>query len=348
MKQMRTQQRRVFKLPLAKQNDCDLQSFSNILADRITSGNNQHAVILFEGKTGAGKSVASLRLAFDTSLLLAERLGKNPSYYFNMNHIGILTGEETIKITKNIKKHCIYILDDAGAEGLSARNWQSDINETMTKLMQTFRTQENILILSSPDKGFIDKIARTLIHFKITMVAAYYDIGVTLGKLSMVRKIYTKDGSGNLYPFLRSNGTVYNYISFTKPPEQLLTAYKNKRELIEREMNNRAIVEMEEKRDIAELKEEEKKLKMAASIAKLRDEGFGDSKKATAKEMAQQKAEMAETEIKQRQENARLYKSYIKSGMSAREAIEQAGNMTGIRRVSETTIRADCRKYGIE
>ena len=334
-------------MPLAKELNYPLDSFSNILADRITSGNNQHAVILFEGKTGAGKSVASLRLAFDTSLLLAERLGKRPEYYFNMNHIGILTGAETIRITKNIKKHCIYILDDAGAEGLSARNWQSDINETMTKLMQTFRTRENILIMSSPDKGFIDKIARTLIHYKVTMVKAYYDIGLTLGKLSTVRKIYTKDGSGNLYPFLRSKGVVYNYISFKKPPEQLLDAYKAKREMIEKEMNELAIVEMEEKREMRELVEEERKLKMVAKIAKLKDEGI-DTKTMSAKDIAKLKVEQAETEIKQREENARLYKSYIKAGMSAKEAIEQAGNMTGIRKISETTIRSDCRKYGIE
>jgi hypothetical protein len=106
-----------------------------------------------------------------------------------------------MRIAKDLKKFGIYILDDAGAKGLSARNWQSDQNEVMTKLLQTFRTNNNLLIMSSPDKGFVDKIARTLLHYKVTMTEPHFNEGYTLGKLSTVKKISTKDNNLNLYPF---------------------------------------------------------------------------------------------------------------------------------------------------
>ncbi|MGI5846251.1 MAG: ATP-binding protein [Alphaproteobacteria bacterium] len=276
----------------------EIPSFSEMLANRICGKHNQHAIILFEGKTGTGKSYASLRLAYDCSLLFAKKLGGRPEDYFTLNNVGILTAEETIRIAKSIKQYGIYILDDAGAEGLSSRKWQSEQNEVMTKLLQTFRTNNNLLLLSSPDKGFIDKIARTLIHYKITMAHAFFDKGVSLGKLTTVKKIYTKDSSTNYYPFLRAHGMVFNYILFTLPPKALCEAYDRKRKRIEREMNLRAIAMLEES-----------KKKEAAKIEK-------QKKKAEAEEA--------------RKINARLYKQFVESGVKAQDALKRASKATGV------------------
>ncbi|AKB40863.1 ATP-binding protein [Methanosarcina mazei] len=283
---------------LKKDFEGELPTFSEILANKICGGHNQHAIILFEGKTGTGKSYASLRLAYDCSLLFAHKLGGHPRDYFTLDNVGILTGEETLRIAKNIKPHGIYILDDAGAEGLSARKWQSEQNEVMTKLLQTFRTNNNLLIMSSPDKGFVDKIARTLIHYKITMTQAWFDKGISLGKLSMVKKIYTKDGSTNLYPFLRMHGIIFNYIQFCLPPKPLCDAYDAKRKKIERQMNLESIAKMEE----GKAKEEEKAKKQ--------------EKKAEAEEA--------------RKINARMYKELVKSGVKAQDALKQASEATGV------------------
>jgi len=273
-------------------------SFSQIIADKICGGHKQHLIVLAEGKTGSGKSYATLRLAFDCSLLFAKRLGGRPEDYFTLNNVGILTGEETLRIAKNIKPHGIYILDDAGAEGLSSRKWQSEQNEVMTKLLQTFRTNENLLIMSSPDKSFVDKIARTLIHYKITMAQAHFDKGFTLGKLSMVRKIYTKDGSTNLYPFIRMHGMVINYVKFILPPKAMCDAYDKKRARIEREMNLDSIARME---------------------------GNQEEKEAKA-EKQEHKAEVEEA----RKTNARMYKELVKTGVKADIALKQASKATGV------------------
>lgn len=290
-------------------------SLSEIIADKICGGHNQHVIIFIEGKTGTGKSYASLRLAFDVSLQFAKRLGGRPEQYFNIDHVGILTGDETIRIAKNIKQYGIYILDDAGAEGLSARNWQSDQNEVMTKLLQTFRTNNNLLIMSSPDKGFVDKIARTLLHYKITMVQAFFNQGVTLGKLSTVKKISTKDNNHNIYPFLRAHGVIFNYVQFTMPPEWIRAEYDKRRTRIEREMNTRAIEEFEGCNQKQELKKA-----FAASIAK-------------------------EEEVK-RKANAQMYKSLVKSGVKAAEALAKASEATGVKLSQYTVIKDYNRFFG--
>ena len=297
---------------LKKDFEGEIPSFSEILANRICGGHNQHAIILFEGKTGTGKSYASLRLAYDCSLLFAKKLGGRPEDYFTLSNVGILTAEETIRIAKSIKQYGIYILDDAGAEGLSSRKWQSEQNDVMTKLLQTFRTNNNLLLLSSPDKGFVDKIARTLIHYKITMTHAFFNKGVSLGKLTAVKKIYTKDSSSNYYPFLRMHGMVFNFIMFTLPPKPLCDAYDKKRKRIEREMNLRAIAELEE----------------------------GKKKEAAKIEKQEKKAEAEEA----RKANAMIYKELVKSGVKAQDALKKASEATGVV-LSLRTVQRDCDRF---
>lgn len=228
---------------LKSDKDNKILSFAEIVCDKICSGHNQHVMLLIEGKTGDGKSNAALELSYNVSLLMAERLGGNPEDYFTIDNIAILTGEEVIRIAKGIKQHGIYILDDVGAEGLSARNWQSDINEVMTKILQTFRTKENLLIMTVPDRGFVDKIARNLLHYKIVMAQKWFSRGITLGRLSTVRKMYNKDDGKNIFPYVRHKGVVYNYAYFGLAPKWLRDEYEDKRRSIEEEMRTNSIDE---------------------------------------------------------------------------------------------------------
>lgn len=235
-----------FRLPLCEQKTKDTLSLAEIICDKICSGYNQHAIIMIEGKTGTGKSNASLDLAFNVSLFMADRLGGKPEDYFTTENIAILTGEEVIRIAESIKQHGIYILDDIGAEGLNARNWQSDINAVMTKILQTFRTKENLLIMTVPDRGFVDKIARNLLHYKIVMQQAWFSRGLTLAKLSTVKKQYAKDNGNNMYPFIRHKGIVYNYAVFKRAPKHLTDEYEKKRHNIEEKMREDSIMEFKE------------------------------------------------------------------------------------------------------
>lgn len=234
-----------FRLPLCKTKKDRVKTFDEIICDKICTGYNQHAILMVEGKTGTGKSNAAIDLAFKVSLQMANRLGGKPEDYFTIDNIAILTGEEVIRIAKNIKQHGIYILDDIGAEGLNARNWQSDINAVMTKILQTFRTKENLLIMTVPDRGFVDKIARNLLHYKIVMKQAWFSKGITLGKLSTVVKVSNKDNGNNHYPFIRHDGITYNYAVFNRAPKFLINLYEVRRHEIEEQMRLDSIEEFE-------------------------------------------------------------------------------------------------------
>jgi len=235
-----------FDYPLVDKSKQPTKSLAEIICKKICTGFNQHAIVMIEGKTGTGKSNAALDFAFNVSLHMADTLGGVPEDYFTPDNVAILTGEEVIRIAKNIKQHGIYILDDIGAEGLNARNWQSDINSVMTKILQTFRTKENLLIMTVPDRGFVDKIARNLLHYKIVMVHAWFNRGLTLAKLSTVTKTYSKDGGNNKYPFIRDGNIVYNYAIFKRAPKHLIVSYEKARHEIEEKMRLDSIAEFEE------------------------------------------------------------------------------------------------------
>ena len=235
-----------FRYPLVEKHDENVLSLAEVMCNKICTGFNQHAIIMIEGKTGTGKSNAALEFAFNVSLHMADKLGGVPEDYFTTDNVAILIGEEVIRIAKNIKQHGIYILDDIGAEGLNARNWQSDINAVMTKILQTFRTKENLLIMTVPDRGFVDKIARNLLHYKIVMKQAWFSRGLTLAKLSTVTKQYSKDNGNNFYPFIRDKDTVYNYAVFARAPKHLIVSYEKARHEIEEKMRLDSIAEFEE------------------------------------------------------------------------------------------------------
>lgn len=288
-------------------------TLAEIIADKICSGHNQHAIVFFEGKTGAGKSNAANRLCYDTSLLFADRMGGRPEDYYNVDHIAVMTMEEVFRVAKNMKKFGIYNLDDIGAEGMTARNWQSDVNEVMTKLLQTFRTKNNLLVMSSPSRDFVDKIARTLLHYKVTMVRAWYDRGISLGKLSTVQKMYHKDGSNNIYPFVRHKGIVYNYTAFKLTPDHIRKPYEAKRDRLEEEMNSRSMQEAQDKMDGT--KDEMVKLQKDVQT----------NKKFT---------------------HAQIYVDFLSQGYSSKEANKLAGEQSGISQTVRTTQR-DIEKFHI-
>ena len=98
----------------------------------------------------------------------------------------------------------------------------------MIKLMQSFRTRNCVLIISSPSADLVDKIARGLIEYRVLMTTPFFDKGFTLGKLSTVKRISTKDGGSNLYPFLKSHGKIFNYVRFFLPPDDLLRPMRRK------------------------------------------------------------------------------------------------------------------------
>lgn len=243
---------------LVDTNEEDILTISQIFADKICTKFTQHAIVIIEGKTGSGKSTAALDIAYKCSVEFAIRLGGIPTDYFEVDtHTAIISPEEVVTLAKNLKRYGIYILDDIGI-ALGARNWQSEINSVLTGIMQTFRTQQNLLIMTAPDRNLVDKIARNLAHFKIVMTESHFRKGITIGKLSTVHKIYQKDSGANIYPYIRHKNVCYNHAVFHLPPQSITYSYEKRRHDIEEEIREKSIEEFKENTLIADAKKKDK------------------------------------------------------------------------------------------
>lgn len=203
---------------------------ADVFGDVITSGNNKNIICLIEAKPGQGKSWTALSIASACSVHLAQKLGGKPWEYFNINHVGIIMPDKMVEVIANMRKYGVYILDDAGM-AYSSRKWQSAGNEAMNNMLQTMRTDNNIIILTVPDSDWIDKIGRNILHFKIVMKQPLHSIGYSLGRLVTVEKMYNSTNRKNLFPYLKLPDKIYNYALFPKPHEPLAVEYERRRSI---------------------------------------------------------------------------------------------------------------------
>jgi len=198
--------------------------FGNI----ITSGNNKNIICLIEAKPGQGKSWAAMTIACNCAVHLAKQLGGNPWDYFNIDHVGIIMPDKMMEVIGHMKKYGVYILDDVGM-AYASRKWQSKGNDAMNNMLQTMRTDNNIIIMTVPDADWIDKIGRNILHFKIVMKQPLHSIGYSLGRLVTVEKMYNSVNRKNLFPYLKLPDKIYNYALFSKPPGPLTVEYEQRR-----------------------------------------------------------------------------------------------------------------------
>lgn len=201
---------------------------SEIFGNIITSGNNKNIICLIEAKPGQGKSWTALTIACACAIHLATKLGGNPWDYFNIDHVGIIMPDEITKIVSGMKKYGVYILDDIGM-AYAGRKWQSKGNEAMNNMLQTMRTDNNIIMMTVPDSDWIDKIGRNILHFKIVMKQPLHSMGYSLGRLVTVEKMYNSTSRKNLFPYLKLPDKIYNYALFSKPPNDLTEIYESRR-----------------------------------------------------------------------------------------------------------------------
>lgn len=214
-----------------------------MLGDIIGSKHNQHVLMAIIGRTGTGKSSAALQIAHETAKYMATLNGRSPDYYFNIDHVAIITEDEIVRVMSGIKKNGIYILDDIGV-GWNSRKWQSKANIIMNNIIQTFRTWNNLLILTVPDDENIDKVPRNSLRYRIDMKEANFDMGYSLGAMQeFVRNFKFKK---NFFPYPKNEGVKYVRVKFNRPPDILADEYELRRVAIQERMQAENIEQMKE------------------------------------------------------------------------------------------------------
>lgn len=198
---------------------------AEVFGQIITSGNNKNIICLVEAKPGQGKSWAAMRLACDCAVYLAEHLGGKPTDYFTIDNMGIIMPDKMVECIENMKKYQVTILDDVGM-AYAGRKWQSKGNEAMNNMLQTMRTDNNIIIMTVPDADWIDKIGRNILHFKLVMETPLHSMGYSMGRITAVQKMYNATSRKNIFPYLKLPDKIYNKVVFGKPDDALSSEYE--------------------------------------------------------------------------------------------------------------------------
>ena len=121
--------------------------------ERIFS-RNQNFLGLIVGQTGSGKSYAGLSIAemldpeFDVSRVI-----------FDLDKL-----LEYISQSPPLPKGSVILIDEFGVV-MGNRDWQSEQNKNLSKILQTVRYKNYYFIFTVPSMSFIDTSARKLIHY---------------------------------------------------------------------------------------------------------------------------------------------------------------------------------------
>ena len=213
----------------------DFESLGRYFAKHITSKHNQHSIIMIVGSGGTGKSYAGIDLARDIALHVAEIKGGKPEDYFNFeNNLAIINKDEIKRVMKDPGKYHIIDLDDIGV-GWNARKYKDDFNIFLNNIIQTFRPNNNVIIMTLQASFLIDKVPRSLLHYHIEMEKAMFDLGITEAK---VFKVVLKHRIGKIYHnYIEVNNTRYVKHIFRKPPDELMREYEELRAIQLKRMN---------------------------------------------------------------------------------------------------------------
>ena len=157
---------------------------ARIWARRICGRYNKDVKLFIVGPQGAGKSRSSIKLAIRISEEIAKIIGGKPEDYFPLDLSNVFIGdpEAHADALKNIKKHNIYILDDAGVS-INARNFMTSYNKSLNDIFQTVRTDNAVIIINAPDSFLIDNVPRTLVSHYAEISESQHTLGFNLLKI---------------------------------------------------------------------------------------------------------------------------------------------------------------------
>jgi CRP-like cAMP-binding protein len=204
----------------------DISYFKIYVKQRIA--HNKNFLCCVTGPTGSGKTY--------TTLKLAENWDKD----FTADNI-VFTPEEFIALLNSgtLKKGSVIVADEFGVS-MNARKWQSQSNEVLNYILQTFRSKNYIVLFTSPDFSFIDTAARKLFHAHFMTEGINFEDKVVRIKPYMLQ---INQRSGDVYykfltPLLEGRGEVkIAQLDVALPSKQLIKEYEVKKEIFVNKLN---------------------------------------------------------------------------------------------------------------
>lgn len=153
-------------------------SFAELVSRRICSRFNKNAILSLFGEPGGGKSMAALGLAQGVAAWNAHFLGGSPEDYFTLENVAVIHPAMLRDMIKGMKRHNVYILDDAGA-AYDARNYMKTDNKSLGYVLQTFRTLNGFLIVTGVDGAMLDVNLHRTARYYAEVGESRHDLGYT-------------------------------------------------------------------------------------------------------------------------------------------------------------------------
>ena len=259
-------------------------NIARFFANRICGKHNQDECLMIVGAKGSGKSNAAIYIAERVALYVAEIKGGVPEDYFTYENIGIITREEIVRVMQMRKQYSIYILDDIGV-GWNSRNYMQKINKVLNDILQVFRTNNNMLILTLPDSFLIDKVPRRLINHYAEMHQQLYDQGLSIMKLFNVEPKPRFGDAHHTFPVTSQNGKIMRYV-IRRASEKNIAEYEVRRSAIAKKMQDEKLAELIASDDDEEKVDKPPKITLSQIKKELqRDKAAGVYKDLTYKEI---------------------------------------------------------------
>ncbi|MFA4973271.1 MAG: hypothetical protein WC683_11705 [bacterium] len=210
----------------------DVPPLSRMLAGRVTSQFNKDAVLLLEGPRGGGKSMALLYLAWRTAQEISTILHGTPDRWREHFDIGrnvaVIDEDRVNELMGTIGKHQVLIADDVGAGGAwSSRKFMTDENFALNKILTIMRPQNNVLLISLPEKFTVDKVVRSFSTYNASVAESLHNKGITLIKVHSHRTMFQQGKT--LFPYLQyGRRKIVRFIA-RLPPADLIAEYEKTR-----------------------------------------------------------------------------------------------------------------------
>lgn len=217
---------RSFRPPLK---EVHIPSLASIWARRICGKHNKDIKLFIVGPQGSGKSRSAIALGIRLSEEVSGLIGGNPEDYFptDLSHVYIGDPESHAEALKHIKKHCIYVLDDAGVS-INARNFMTAYNKSLNDIFQTVRTDNAVIIINAPDSFLIDNVPRTLVSHYAEVSESQHSMGFNLLKIFKLERKF-REGKTHYHHYQFRNKQVVRW-KFGNIPDEVSHLYEIRRD----------------------------------------------------------------------------------------------------------------------
>ena len=201
------------------------ENLSHYFSNIVLSG-NQHVVINVVGETGSGKSSFAGGLIIGMANYMGQRLNRDPRTLFNFkDNLACINLDRVQKVMEDPQEYNIIWLDDMGI-ALNSRKFYTLDNMDFNDVLQSFRPNRNIVVITEPQESLIDKVIRRIAHYHIELTHKLFEthhIPMTACKAKKIQYKHTQDDTW--YPFLQDETGRYVQHLTPKTPEVFLNEY---------------------------------------------------------------------------------------------------------------------------